>query len=155
MANANYIPYPPFGNHQISLQANSHYGDNDHVQWPQPYLSFNSHFPAILHPNTLPDHDIIWWTLTPSHFETHLSLSSGLGKISESQFTTLSSSVSFLLDCTKCYQASANNIPFLIPLMAKWFQQVFDQLHYVHMSFCYAEFISKIYRECGSIFGLY
>ena len=59
MANADFIPLPPFDDCEVKLQADSCYGDDDSVQWPQPYLSFNSHFPAILCPNSLLNHQII------------------------------------------------------------------------------------------------
>ena len=57
---ANYIPLPPFGNH-VKLHADSHYGDDDPTQWPQPYLSYHSHFVTMPHSNSLDRHDIIWW----------------------------------------------------------------------------------------------
>ena len=144
MANVDYISLPPFGNCEVKLQADSSYGDNDPIQWPQPYLSFNSHFPAILCPNSLLNHQIIWWMLSFSDFVSHtLALSPllGLGKISESQYTALHISVTFLLQHSKQYHASSKHAPPLIPPMIKWLQQVLNQLCYVHMSFCHAQFI--------------
>ena len=119
MANTDYIPLPPFGDCEVKLWADSHYGDDDPVKWPQPYLSFNSHFPAILCPNSLLNHQIIWWTLSLSDFISHMSTLSpllGLGKISESQYTALHTSVTFLFQCS-------------------------NQLCYVHMSFRHAQFV--------------
>ena len=127
--NADYIPLPPFGNHEVKLQADSCYGDDDPVQWPQPYLSFNSHFPAISCPNSLLNHQIIWWTLSLSDFVSHmltLSPLSGLRKISESQYTALHTSVTFLLQRSKQYHASLKHTPPLILPMIKWLQQVLN-----------------------------
>ena len=37
-ANADYISLPSFGDCQIQLCADSHYGDDNPIQWAQPYL---------------------------------------------------------------------------------------------------------------------
>ena len=144
MANVDYIPFPPFGYHEVKLWADSWDGDNDPIQWPQPYLSFNSHFPAILCPNSLLNHQIIWWMLSLSDFVSHMSTLSplsGLGKISESQYTALHTSVTFLLQHSKQYHTSSKHTPPFILPMIKWLQHVLNQLCYVHMSFCHAQFI--------------
>ena len=120
--NADYIPLPPFGDHEVKLWADSCYGNNDPIQWPQPYLSFNSHFPAIPHPNSLLDHQIIWCMLCLSNFVSYMPALSpllGLGKISESQYTALHTFVTFLLEHSKQYHASSKHVPPLILPMNK------------------------------------
>ena len=49
---------------KVQLRADSLYGDDDPLQWAQPYIIEQCHLAAIPHPNTLLDHRIIWWTPT-------------------------------------------------------------------------------------------
>ena len=64
LANADYIPLPPFGNHHVKLHADTCYGDDNPIQWAQPSIPYHCHMAAILYPNTLVDHQIIQWTPT-------------------------------------------------------------------------------------------
>ena len=82
-ANANYIPLPPFGDHQVKLHADSRYGDDDPTQWPQPYNAYHTHMAGIPRPNMLLNHQIIWWTPTPGDFSCPPLNGpvSGLGKL--------------------------------------------------------------------------
>ena len=67
-ANVHYIPLPPFFNCQVKLCADSHYGDDDPTQWAQPYIPYHCHLATIPCPDTLVDHQIIWWTPTIGDF---------------------------------------------------------------------------------------
>ena len=157
IANADYIPFPPFGYHEVKLWADSWDGDNDPIQWPQPYLSFNSHFHAILCPNSLLNHQIIWWMLSLSDFVSHMSTLSplsGLGKISESQYTALHTSVPFSFNI-------ANNITppqsTLLLLFCPWSSGCnMSSINYAMFIclFVMPNSLSTTYREYGSIFGL-
>src|SRR5271169_2912067 len=117
-ANADYIPLPPFGDCHVKLRTDSCYGDDDPIQWPQPYLTHHSHFAAILVPTLC--------LITRS--------SGGLPFLS---------SVLFLFNRVKRYQESApakRHPPSLQPYV-KWLQQVLDQLYSVHMTFRHIEFV--------------
>ena len=47
-SNQTCIYTPPLGDqHQVRLCADSRYGDDDPVLWPQPYMPYHSHFGAI------------------------------------------------------------------------------------------------------------
>ena len=146
-ANADYIPLPPFGNRHIQLRADSRYGDDDPTQWAQPYNLYNSHFAAIPRPNTLLDHQFIWWTPTIGDFSCP-PLSgpvSGLGKLCQPRYYELRTSIIFLIDRATKYQQSTppqRSSPIIQPSI-KWLQQVLDQLLSIQMSFRHIKFIVR------------
>ena len=114
-ANADYIPLPPFGDCQVKLRANSRYGGNDPTQWPQPYNSYHSHLAAIPRPNTLSDHQIIWWIPTIGDFScTPLGGPvSGLGKLCQQRYNQLRTSVIFSQPlCNKIPRISSSWMKF-------------------------------------------
>ena len=140
-----YIPLPPFDDHLVKLHADSHYGDDNPTQWAQPYLPYYSHLAAIPHPNTLLDHQIIWWTPTIGDFACPplRGPMCGLGKLYQPWYNELRSSVIFLNNRITRYQESTVgkwNPPTVQPSI-KWLQQVLGQLQSVQMSFCHLEFI--------------
>ena len=146
-ANAEYIPLPPFGDRHVKLRADSRYGDDDPVQWPQPYNTYHSHLAAIPRPNTLLDHQIIWWTPTIADFSCppHNGPVSGLWKLRQPIYNELRTSVIFLTDRVTKYQQSIpaeRSSPILQPSV-KWLQQVLDQLHSVQMSFRHIQFVVR------------
>ena len=144
MANTDYIPLP-FFDCQIKLHADSHYGDDDPTQWAQPYISYHCHFAAIPRPNTLVDHQIIWWTPIIGDFSCSPCSRpvSGLGKLCWPRYNELRTSFIFLRDHVKTYQQStpSEQISPLIQPSVKWIEQVLDQLHSVQMSFRHIEFV--------------
>ena len=147
MANADYIPLPPFGEHQVKLRTDSCYGDDDPTQWPQPYLAFHSHFATMPRPNTLSEHLIIWWTphigdysISPGHGPV-----AGLGKLCQPRYNELRTSVMFLEGHATKYQQSISpeiKSPFIQPAL-KLIQQVLAQLHSIHMSFRHIQFVVR------------
>jgi len=91
----------------------------------------------------LSDHQIIWWTPIPGDFIGHTGILSALGKLSPPQYNQLRSSVSFLTDRVKRYQASApHHAPFIQPSV-KWLQQVLDQIFSVQMPFRHLQFVVR------------
>jgi hypothetical protein len=146
-ANADYIPLPIFGERQVKLRADSRYGDDDPTQWPQPYVPFHCHFAAIPRPNTLVDHQIIWWKPTIGDFSCSASNGpvSGLGKLCPPRFNELSTSTKFLEDRVKKYLQSIppGRNSLMIQPSVKWLQQVLYQLHAVQMSFRHMEFVVR------------
>ena len=129
----------------FNFQSYQRYGDNDPIQWAQPYIPYYSHFAAIPHPNMLIDHQIIWWTPTSGDFICP-PLSgpvSGLGKLCRWKFNELRTSVIFLIHHVTKYQESTPaewHPPNLLPSV-KWLQQVLDQLSLVQMSFRHIKFV--------------
>ena len=107
-ANAEYIPLPPFGEREVKLRADSRYGDDDPIQWAQPYIAYHSHLAAIPRPNTLLDHMIIWWTPTIGDFSLppRSGPVGGIGKLCQPRYNELRTSVIFLEDRVKKYQQS-------------------------------------------------
>ena len=106
-ANTDYIPLPPFGNHEVKLRADSLYGDNDPMQWAQPYIIEQCHLAAIPHPNTSLDHRIIWWTPTIGDYSLppRSRPVSGVGKLCQPRYNELRTSVIF----SKIMSKSTNN----------------------------------------------
>jgi hypothetical protein len=144
-ANADYIPLPPFDERNIKLRADSRYGDDDPLQWAQPYLSHYCHMAAIPRPHTLPAHSIIWWTPIIGDLSRSPNRGpvSGLWKLCQPRYNELRTAVIFLNDRVKKYQQSGPRNPPVLEPSLKWLQQVLDQLHSVHMSFRHIEFVVR------------
>jgi hypothetical protein len=147
-ANADYIPLPPFGDRQVKLRADSRYGDDDPTQWAQPYDSFHTHMAGIPRPNTLLDHQIIWWTPTPGDFSCPPLNGPvcGLGKLCRRRYNELRTSILFLFDRVTKYQQSVSATksgPLPLQPSVKWIHQVLDQLHSVQMSFRHVQFVVR------------
>jgi hypothetical protein len=146
-ANADYIPLPPFGDRQLKLRADSRYGDDDPMQWPQPYDSSHCHLAAIPRPNTLLEHAIIWWTPTIGDFSCPPLNGPvcGLGKLCRPRYNELRTSVKFLVDRVAKYQQSIATTKggLAIQPSLKWLHQVLDQLHSVQMSFRHVQFVVR------------
>jgi hypothetical protein len=145
--NADYIPLPPFEDRQVKLRADSRYGDDDPIQWAQPYIALHCHLAAIPRPNTLRDHLIIWWTPTIGDFSfpPNSGPVSGLGKLCQPRVNELRTSFSFLRDRVKKYQQSIppERNSLNIQPSVKWLEQVLDQLYSVQMSFRHIEFVVR------------
>jgi hypothetical protein len=145
-ANADYIPLPPFGDRHVRLRADSRYGDDDPTQWAQPYIAFHCHLAAVPRPNTLLDHQIIWWTPTIGDVSCPPNSGpvSGLWKLSQPRYNELRTAVIFLTDRVTKYQQSSA-LARLAPLQPpmKWINQVLDQLHSVLMSLRHIEFVVR------------
>ena len=148
-ANQTYIFAPPLSDkRQVRLRADSRYGDDNPILWPQPYMQYNSHFGVIPQPNSLSQHDIIWWRPTQQHFIRHEPVSSpikGLGKLLLTKFTTLKLSVSSLVNDVIAYETVTpmeRRLPHLQPLV-KWLEHGLLQLQSVYTTFRQTEFIVR------------
>ena len=88
------------------MRADSLYASDDPILWPQPYNTFNCHHGAIPLFGSLSAHLIIWWEPTREDFiplRNPASPIRGLGKLSDSKFGELKSSVSALLSRVQAY----------------------------------------------------
>jgi hypothetical protein len=135
------------GDRHVKLRADSRYGDDDPTQWTQPYIAYHCHFAAIPRPNTLEDHQIIWWIPIIGDFSCSPRNGpvAGLGKLCHPRYYELRTSVIFLIDRAKKYQESTlpgRNSAHIQPSV-KWLQQVLDQLLYVQMSFRHMVFVIR------------
>ena len=63
--NQSFIFQLPVGDHKVRMCADSLYGDDDPILWPQLYNVFNCHHGAIPRPGSLSTHLIMWWE--PQH----------------------------------------------------------------------------------------
>lgn len=146
-ANADYIPLPPFEDRHIKLRADTRYGDDDPIQWPQPYHPLHCQLAAIPRPNTLRAHPIIWWTPVIGDFNClpGRGLLSGLGKIYPQRYNELRTTVIFINKRVTKYEQSTQgqrNRSILQPSL-KWLHQVLDQLLHVQMSFRHIVFVVR------------
>ena len=145
-ANQPFIPNPPFSDqHQVRLRADSLYGDDDPILWPQLYMPCNAHFVAIPRPDSLEGHDIIWWRPEDRYFEQYRFGTSpflGLGKLTSLKFQCLKASVGSLLKRVEKYAASspAKHHPPTLKPYVKWLEHGLVQLESVYTTFRQMEF---------------
>jgi hypothetical protein len=144
-----HIPAPPIDDvRPVYLRADSRYGDGDPILWPQPYMAYNCHFGAIRRPNTLPQHNIMWWTPTDENFtlfEPSASPISGFGKLSPAILAHLSTSVTILLNRIKQYQRvtpEERQPPTLSP-HAKFLEHSLAQLQTLYVTYPQTEFLVR------------
>ena len=103
-------------------------------------------------PNTL-EHQIIWWTPTIGDVSCPPNSGpvSGLWKLCQPKYNELRTAVMFLTDRVAKYRQSSPpeqrsstlQPPMNLQPPMKWIQQVLDQLHTVHMSMRYIEFVVR------------
>jgi hypothetical protein len=100
---------------------------------------------AIPCPNTLLDHQVIWWTPTIADLSCPPlnGLVSGLWKLCQQIYNELRTSVIFLTNHVTKYQQSvpAERHSAILQPPVKWIQQVLDQLHSVQMFLCHIVFV--------------
>jgi hypothetical protein len=81
----NYIYMPPLGTRTVTLRKDFRYGEDDFIQWPQPYSVASCHFMCIpRRPQNESDDplDRLWWTPGFDGFESNGStLSTAIGKV--------------------------------------------------------------------------
>ena len=87
--NQDRICLPPMQRRDISLRSNFHYGPDNPMLWPQPFLYEYPHLSAIpRRPENTKDHLVImWWNPTCSHFfPVENGVLDGLGSLSTSTY---------------------------------------------------------------------
>ncbi|KAJ7690848.1 hypothetical protein B0H17DRAFT_1201428 [Mycena rosella] len=79
--NAGYVPTLPSLElpHTLYLRSDMQYGNDDPMQWLQPWSQHFCHFPTIAAKEEHPDLSIMWANPLPSHFVVGNSLTRGLG----------------------------------------------------------------------------
>jgi len=100
--------------------ADSLYGDNDPIHWPQPYNQYNCHHGAIPRPHLLADHLIMWWEPTLGAFiplKDSASPFQGLGKLSDSKMDEMKSLASVLLSRIQVFVSNSQVPLTLSPIM--------------------------------------
>ncbi|TFK59506.1 hypothetical protein BDN72DRAFT_865095, partial [Pluteus cervinus] len=107
--NSSFIPQPPLGgDRSVFLREDFRYGDDDPLQWPQPFirsLLFLSAIPLISdhnHPLAVMSDDLSWSDFT----EDDNDLLSGIGKITNIKYTQLSVLSTHILDRAEKFSRS-------------------------------------------------
>ena len=86
------------GARNMCIHADFRYGEDDPLQWPQPYFASDCHLGAIpLRPGPDDAMSVMWWEPEPKDFVlTTATTIGGLGLIDRKHFTYLSYMVSSL-----------------------------------------------------------
>jgi len=102
--NMEFIPQPALGcTRNICICADFRYGEDNLLQWPQPYFALDCHLDAIpLCPGPDNTMSIMWWQPEPKDFVPTTATTIGrLGLIDRKHFTYLSYMVSSLCSRTE------------------------------------------------------
>lgn len=123
------------------MHADSLYGDDDPLCWPQPYHRYFCHHAAIPLCNSLPAHFIMWWEPTHNQFsqlDNPTTPIRGLGKLSEAKLQELKHSVSVLFSRVQAYisNQTASRPPPILGPMVKMIEHGLAHLGSVHTNFC-------------------
>jgi hypothetical protein len=97
--NMDFVPQPPLVcTRNMRIRADFKYGEDDPLQWPQPYLSSDCHLGVIpLCPGPDDLMSIMWWHPEPDDFVPSMAGTiSGLGLINNNHFAHLHNMVSRL-----------------------------------------------------------
>jgi len=111
---------PPQAACRLFLRADSLYGEDDPIQWPQPYNYAFCHYGAMPRPLSLGAHLIIWWEPAKSdfiRFDESEGVVLGLGRLSDARISDLQSSVSFLLTRVEEYRETIPPSSTISPLV--------------------------------------
>jgi hypothetical protein len=152
--NQDFIPRPPLGStRKVSMRADSLYGDDDPLCWPQPYSSYFCHHGAIPLPNSLPTHSVIWWEPTRDQFaqlDDPVAPIRGLGKLSESKLQELKRSASVLFSRVKSYTSkpSSSRPPPALGPMIKMIEHGLLRLESVCTNFRQMSFGVRDVQRC-------
>jgi len=133
--NAKTIYHPPLGgDRSVFLRSNLRFGDDDPLQWPQPFLPNYPHIACI--PRQPRDvhssNSVMWDDLDRCSFVAEDGVLGGIGKVSRAMFIEIQHPALLLIDRAK---KSSLSIPFIrkLALMLG---------HFLHR----LEFISSTYR---------
>lgn len=103
-ANQNHIPLPPLGSKRpLTLRTDSLYGDDDPIQWPQPFNANFPHYSCIPRRNARPADSIIWWEPTRDSFISGENALIGLGKLSLPRLVMLEKAADTLVTRVEAY----------------------------------------------------
>jgi len=169
-----FIPQPALGcTRNMHIHANFQYGEDDLLQWPQPYFASDCHLGAIpLRPGPDNAMSIMWWQPEPKGFVlTTATTIGGLGLINRKHFTYLSYMVSSLCSRAEEFMSAEPSgqknevVPSFMTVVrqgVKWLEnlpmchcQVFMNVWYVQR--CYLELLAALdYSEvfCPCMRGL-
>lgn len=133
--NAKKIFYPPLGgDRSVFLRSNLRFGDDDPLQWPQPFLPSYPHIVCIPRKprDVYSQTSIMWADLDRSSFIADDGMLGGIGKISSGIFVQIQRPALELIDRAK---NKSSSVPFIrkLTLMLG---------HFLHR----LEYISSTYR---------
>lgn len=134
--NSKEIFYPPLGgDRRAFLRSDLRFGDDDPVQWPQPFLREAPHLGCIpKQPQEETPISIMWWTPTTHDFEVEYhGVIRGIGRLNSSQFWKLKSPSLELI--TRASQPKFTNASPLPNSLITTLQDVLYRLQHVSTSF--------------------
>ena len=95
------ICHPPLGgDHSVFLRTNLRYGDDDPVQWPQPFTETYPHYACIPQCPDLPNHPhmILWLTPNPHNYVKQPGLFGNLWMLDPATFHALTKVATEILE---------------------------------------------------------
>jgi hypothetical protein len=138
--NTDIIQLPPLGQREVFACEDGLYSDDDPMQWPQPFNQTYCHYGAIPRPETLPEHEVIWWEPT---YDDFVRLSNPVapigyfGKLAEGMLIPLTFSVNYAIQRVQEYMGSMlpEHVPSNLALGVKMMQHGLSHLESLMMNF--------------------
>jgi hypothetical protein len=154
--NIDFVPQPPMLLGQsciMCIYANYHYGEDDPLQWPKPYLVSDCHLGMIPLCLGLGDSmSILWWNPEPNDFQPITAgFITGLGLLSRAHFANLQQAVFALHSQAQAFmykETSGKNE--VISSLLTVLMQGLSHLETLHMS-CRQVFMNVSYVQRCSI----
>lgn len=144
--NQTFIPLPPLGpDRPLKLRTDCRYGDDDPIQWPQPFNENFPHYSCIPRRPSCTDESIMWWKPTRDAFvpkDSPLFPISGLGVLSQDKLAQLESCVSVLLSRVQTYlqNTPSERVPQVLIPTVQMVKHGFIRLQSLSMAFRQLEF---------------
>ncbi|KAK7436345.1 hypothetical protein VKT23_019192 [Stygiomarasmius scandens] len=159
------IPRPPFGStRDLYRRADARYGEDDPLQWPQPFNPNNAYLTCIpIHPvtpdNPYHEHDCLWHTLRPQDLSfTPHKYGAQEGVLNHSLTDRLSNSVNQVLLRKTAFHPPACQSDWIVPLLNEFNTTItvcMNRLTSVSSSFRnHTEGLVELQRACLYSFAL-
>lgn len=137
--NCTFLPDPPLGGDQhLFLQTNLYYGEDDPLQWPQPFLHSHGYLRCIPCGTSMScdPANIMWHFPECKHFVDDDGIFSGVGKIHITFFYQLKS---LSLEPINCAQSKRFKDIVLVTQLSNLLEHLLHHLEFISMSFFMAQ----------------
>jgi hypothetical protein len=154
--NMEFVPQPPLGHTQnMHICADFQYGDDNPLQWPQPYVASDCHLGSIpLCPGPDNPMSIMWSDPEPKDImPTTATTIVGLGLINRKHFTYLSSMVSSLCSCAEEFMSTETSEkkneakPLFLTVLKQGMKRLENLPMSHHQVFMNVQYVQRCYLE--------
>jgi hypothetical protein len=145
---------PPLGpNRPLQLRSDCRYGQDDPIQWPQPFNPTFPHYSCIPRPTACPNSSIMWWNLTRDSFvpvESPLFPFIRLGKLARHKVVEINIDVKALLTRVENYMKTTSpaRVPPVLGPIAQAIKHGLSRLESIAMQFGQMEFQVRDLQRC-------